>query len=88
MPVLDPKVLLLDVIELIAQDIGNIKRSITRGKLSPRTANDLTRYSKALLDIISQLKEDELDTVKGLKGLSDAELLTRAQEAIDKMRSS
>ncbi len=86
MPLLDPKALLLDVISLISQDIDNIKRSITRGKLAPRTAADLRGYSKALLDIINELRDDEKESAGRLKGMSDEELLAKAQQAIDNMK--
>lgn len=87
MPKVVPSALLSDVIELIALDIENIKRSIRRGKLSHDTALDLTRYSKALLDIVQELKDVKEDEAKRLKGLSDDELLAKAQEAIDKMKT-
>lgn len=88
MPKIDPLALYSDVIELIALDIENIKRSIKRGKLAHNTALDLTRYAKTLQDIVESLRDQDNDNSNKLKGLSDEDLLKKAQEAIDKMKGN
>lgn len=79
----NPNELLESVLGLIAQDIEHIKQSVGKRKLDHDTALDLTRYSKALMEIRDNQKDEEDRDVGDVKKMSDEELYAAAKHAME-----
>lgn len=85
---INPSALLESVLGLIAQDIEHIKQSVGKRKLDHDTALDLTRYSKALMEIKDNQKEAEEDEVGDIKKLTDEQLYRKAAEAMESIKNN
>jgi len=90
-----PRTLMNHVIGLIARDISAIQaqgmiekdgKKLVK-KLPHETANDLVRYSVALLNIIRDLDEQDEKNQKTLNEMSDAELIEVTKKAIAEMEA-
>lgn len=79
---INPRDLLKRVIDIIERDVSEIENLSDEGKLDPNSAMDLTRYSKALLDIISDADELRKKQRKALADLSDEDLEALAEKAL------
>jgi len=78
----NPRVLLNYVLNLIARDIKSIYTLSEAGKLDHEVANDLVRYSGALLAIIKDMDSDLEKSKKKIATLSKAELAEKARSAL------
>lgn len=74
--------LLAEVMSLIEQDINHIKDMVKVGKLDHDAATDLTRYCKVLQDVSADREDQEEAERKKLKGMSTADLVKKAREAL------
>jgi len=72
--------ILNDAIEIIKQDIQNLKESINSGPLDNKEAAKLTDYTKTL--ITASKNDREISKIEGLNNISDDELEKLANEAL------
>lgn len=81
----DVSQLLKRVIELIEQDVAQIGTiAATEGKLPHLVAQDLVKYSGALLNLSAELKYEEDEEKKALSKMSLEELEAKAKELLGK----
>ncbi len=82
----NPRDLLDEVIGLIESDLSHIKKSSKSRALEPDEALTLSRYSKALLDIVKDIDESGEKKKKSLAKLSDQDLAELAEKALREMK--
>ena len=78
----NPKALLDETLELIAEDLRHIKEMVKAAKLDNGASQDLARYSSALLAISKSHEKDDEDQLKSLSKLPYEELVKMAEKAI------
>lgn len=78
----DPRKLLNSIVNLISKDIKEIKKSV--GKLEAGYAGDLVKYSKALLEIISDQDHTKDIEKEKLAKMSSQELKALATKVLTK----
>lgn len=78
----NPRALLDDVIGLIEDDLKHIKKAAKSRALDPEEALTLSRYSKALLDIVKDSDTDEAKMKKNLGKLSDKDLKAMVDQVL------
>jgi hypothetical protein len=76
-----PKELLEEIVEMIEGDIDAM-RAETQERLDARSAAKITRYSKALLEILDYEAGQRKEQKRKLSTLTEAELEKLAKEAL------
>lgn len=82
----DPRELLNDVLVLIAQDVEEIQKLSTAGKLDAEISSCLVRYSDALLKIVKDVDGQKDAEKNKLANMSTSELASKAREYLDKAK--
>lgn len=75
--------LLQQVISLIEKDVQEIQKLSAEGKLAHLVAQDLVRYSGALLDLSQTLDLKQKEEKNSLSKLSTEQLMKKAKEIIE-----
>lgn len=79
----NPRELLERAMELIHKDLDHLESKVKTGKLSHDNAQDLARYSTALLSIAKDGDEDEAKKRKSVQQLTPEELEKKAREYLE-----
>ena len=80
----DPAKLLSYALALIDKDMRHIKRLAKKGKLDPRSSQDLARYSSALLSLTDSIEKRDKEAKSKLSKLSTPELEKLAKKVLQK----
>ena len=87
-PKIDPRELMEQALQLIENELEQIKEASKAGKLDPDNTTALVRYSDSLLKYVKDGIEQAEDEKKKLSKMTDEELAQLARDLSEKAKKS
>lgn len=87
-PKINPRDLMEKALQLIEEELYELKDASSEGKLSPENATALVRYSDALLKYVKDGIGQEEEEKKAVSKMSNEELLAAAARLAEKDKKS